>query len=466
MNQDVEDSRQWLTHCDTAPDLSFSETRFLAQKDQVPLGTGTGEGTGFDESPLQKKLSQHSRPKISHYVFREPSKLVATERPAIQHTALSVQLSQGDQWHPSGPQGITPSTPAAASATQGSLGKKQAKLQRSQGQLPHSDHESRSPTPYSWSVGDRRGSQQSRKLEDRLLKILYTGLSLRSLDEVNNSPGSMKGYCNIQDLRGLLESRKTHWLPQTSIHGMTTCNEAPESLAVVTETAQGLEKVTIGQFEGSEAASKSGNRPSHIQKTPDGLFCTPQRNHVRSQEDEVPKDLSPSSQQHRPVLIEPKSVWLDLEDDDAFFQKLDAAYCSIFEPEGVRPEPLGLEPIVRHRSNWSIAKQAHNHGSLSSRRRYPSFCGSIDTLLCDQFGRDVLPTFPNPSHRPHEELTAFPQSDIMALKASERHSTGEVLLQGPEVPPRFHLSGPLPENASEQLCPPVPPEFWRQKRLY
>jgi hypothetical protein len=154
---------------------------------------------------------------------------------------------------------------------------------------------------------------------------------------------------------------------------------------------------------------------------------------------------------------------VDIGDDDIFFQELDAAYCAIFEPEGVNPE---VESIVRNKSHQSIAYQTHDHTSAFCHNQDPSPVGSIDTLFCDQLDLDVSPTFANPSNQPQEELTAFSHSNSMRLKLPELSSTGEAMIRGPELQLKSHSINRLPSRTAPDTCSPIPPGFWTQKRLY
>lgn len=300
--------------------------------------------------------------------------------------------------------------------------------------------------PYSWSVSNRRGSQQSREVEDRLLKILHSGLSPRQLGDFSDSGGSRSGYCNIQDLKSLLESRKAYWQTQTSpgiqsLDGVTTRIDNRESSVMVNGPVQSPIKPALPQFKGSEAAPVSENRATHYEKSLDDLFRSPQCNRFHNQ--------------RGAESVEPSA-----EDDFIFFQELDAAYCAILEPKGASVSPLGPKSMVENESRRSFERQTQRESHPSHQKRHPSLCGSIDTLMYGQPDLHVLPAFAQHSLLLPEDLGALSQNNSTILRPSGLNSTRGLLVPGPEM-----LSKPQSRTAPES-CSPIPPGFWRQKRLY
>ncbi|KAJ5377369.1 uncharacterized protein N7496_004778 [Penicillium cataractarum] len=357
--------------CDV-PKISFSETQFLTRQDRGPLETGTGTGMAFDKSPLQKKLSgQHPRPKTSHYFFREPPKLASNEPPLVYHEESPLHTTLGDQLYPSKSQGIVPSPSTAAPAAQDRLHDLQSQLP------PHSVERSHSPTPYSWSISDRRGSQQSREVEDRLLKILHTGLSPRQLANSRDSGGSRSGYCTIQDLRSLLESQKAYWQTQTSpeiqsLDGVTTHLANRESSVMVTGTVQSPIKPALSQFKDSETGPRSNNRATNHEKPLDELFRSPQPNQLHSHEGNVSEKDFLASQPPLPARVGAESVEPGAEDDFIFFQELDAAYCAILEPKGANDGPLGQTSMVENEPHRPQVQHTQREDHLSHQKRHLS----------------------------------------------------------------------------------------------
>lgn len=383
----------------------------------------------------------------------------------LGHTVdSSAQSSHRDQWHPSGSKGVVPSLPAAGSITQENLGSILNRAHDIQSQLCHSFQESPSPTPYSWSVSDRQESQRSREVEDRLLKILHVGLSPQKSGHQHESVDSMKGYCNIQDLMNLLESRKPCWPSEASpglysLGGVSTHDETHEYISRLSGATQAPAKGSVSHLKYPDALSKSESRTGPRQASPDDGFCDSRHSPSHSQEVDVSKNILLSSQPRIRARVHQKLPGLDVGDDDIFFHELDAAYCAILEPETTRNEPLEEELVECNKSHPSI--------SFKSLNQDLSPVETIDTLLYGQVGLDFLTTFANSSHRPQEGLAALSSRGISRkFNAPELTSTRESFVRAPEVLLKSHPSNPLPSKTALEPCSPIPPGFWTQKRLY
>lgn len=459
------------TDSDTVPDISFSETQFLARQDRGPLPTGLGTAsTAFDESSLQKKLGgQHTHSRTSHYVFREPSKMVSNESPVVYHEESPPHTSQEDVLCPSKPQGVVPSPSAAAPVAQDSLCIKE-RLHELQSQLPpHSVQKSQSPTPYSWSVSDRRGSQQSKEVEDRLLKILHTGLSLRRLGSRSDSGDSRSGNHNLQDLKNIFESRKAYWQTQMSpgahsLDGITSRIEARESSMMVAGAVQSPIKMALSPFKQSEAGPGNDERATHCENSFDELFRSPQRNRYHSYEGERSKNGASPSQPPLPAHAGPGPVEPNAEDDFTFFQELDAAYCAILELKGVDNDPLEQRSRVKNESHRSFVRQTQREGHPSHPTRHTMSRRSRDTLLCDQPDLCVLTAFANPSPLPPDDMGTFPRDNTMKLRPSEL--TSGLLAAGPVLLPKRQSGDQILSRTAPESYPQIPPGFWRQNKLY
>ncbi|OKO97477.1 hypothetical protein PENSUB_10271 [Penicillium subrubescens] len=332
------------------PDSAFSEAQFLSHKERGQPGTGTGKGTTLDESPLQKKPDgKHTHPRVSHYDFHEPPKLRRTETYIGDNVNPSVQFSQGDQWHPSGSNGVVPTLPAAGPTTPDRLEHIPGKAHDINSPLRRSVQEPPSPTPYTWSVSDRHGSQRSREVEDRLLKILHVGLSPQKSGHQDEPVDSMNGHFNIQNLKSLLESRKACWQPEASLGlhslGGVSIHKTPEFFSGLSGTLQSPTKGSASQLKRSDAVSKSKNRAGPREASPDDVFRHSWHNQSPSHEVDVSKKVPLLSEPRLRAPVHQRLAGLDVGDDDIFFQKLDEAYCATFEPDGTKINPLNEDLV-------------------------------------------------------------------------------------------------------------------------
>ncbi|CEJ57273.1 hypothetical protein PMG11_05972 [Penicillium brasilianum] len=452
------------------PDLSFSETQFLSRQDRGPSVNVPGTGTAVDESPLQKKLGgQHPRSRTSHYVFREPPKLVSNEPPFVYHEESPPYTRRGDLLCPSKSQGVVPSPSAAAPVAQDSLGIKD-RLHELHSQLPpYSVQKSQSPTPYSWSVSDRCGSQQSKEVEDRLLKILHTGLSLRRLGSRSDSGDSRSGYRNFQDLKNIFESRKAYWQTQMSpgahsLNGTTSRIETRESSMMVAGAVQSPIKTALSPFRESEAGPGNNDRATNCENSLDELLRSPQRNRYHSYEGKRSKNGALPSQLPLPAYAGPEPVEPGAEDDFTFFQELDAAYCAILELKGADDDPLEQRSRVKNESHRSFVRQTQREGHPSYPARHVVSRGSRDTLLCGQPDLCDLTAFANPSPLPPDDMGTFPRDNTTKLRHSEL--TSDLLAAGPVLLPKRQSRDQILSKTAPESYSPIPPGFWRQKRLY
>jgi hypothetical protein len=432
--------------------------------------TVPGTGTAFDESPLQNKLGgQHPRSRTSHHVFREPPKLMSNEPPLNYHEESPPETGRGDLSCPSKSQGVSLSPSAAAPVAQDSLGIKD-RLHELQSQLPpHLVRKSQSPTPYSWSVSDRCGSQQSKEVEDRLLKILHAGLSLRRLGSRSGPGDSRSGYCNLQDLNNLLESRKACWQTQMSpgvhsLDGVMSRIETRESSMMVAGAVQSPIKTALSPFKESEAGPGNDNRATHYEKSLDELFRSAQRKQYHSYKGERSKNGAFSSQPSLPARAGPEPVKPGAEDDFAFFQELDAAYCAILEPKGADNDHLEQKSRVKNESHRSLVRQTQAEGHSFHPTRHAVVRGSRDTLLCGQPDPCYLTAFADPSSLPPDDLGAFPRDNTTTLRPPELNSN--LLAAGPVLLPNRQSRDQIHSRTVPEPCSPIPPGFWRQNRLY
>lgn len=456
----MDNSRPRLADHPQDPDIAFSETQFLAKKDGVTLGTGTGTvmDLTLGKSPMSKE--QRLRPMASHYVFCEPTKLVVAQTPA----------RQGDQRHSSNAKDVILSPQFAGSTAVGRSSKIRGKVQDVQSSLPFFVEGSSSATPYTWSISDQYGSQQSMEVEDHLLRILHVGLSPQKSANHNDLIQLNTQYCNTDDLRNLLESRKLYWHPETrhdhDCRGeVVKCNETHGSIAMAHGAANRLARVARSQSDNSEPFSLTRNRAGHKRTSPEKVFDSPQ-NHFHDQERRLTEDVSLSPQRNSRARHESISAILDVEDDDIFFKKLDAAFGAIFESEAESSIPV---PIRHNKPHRSIAHKPINGASVVSHilhNEYQSTADAVDALLCDQLGLKTLRTTGiDHCHDPDNELSVLTHGSFADSKHRYLPSTGDILERGPELP-KLRTSNPFSTTAYEPCKPSVPSGFWRQNRLY
>lgn len=421
-----------------------------------------------DKSPMN--IEQRLRPKASHYVFREPTKLVVTQTPAVSYAGKPARPNQEDQRHSCKSKDVILSPQFAGSGAEGSSNKVRGKVQDGQSSIPPFVERASSATPYSWSISDRRGSQQSREVEDRLLRVLHIGLSPQKSDDHNDSAQSNKQYYNTDDLRNLVESRKLYWQAETRhehdcLSGVATRNETHGSIAMAPRPAQRPARVARSQSDMSEAFSTSRNRAGHDRTSPKKVFDFPQ-SHFHGQEGEFKEHVALSPQRNSSAHHESISANLDVEDDDIFFKNLDAAFGAIFKPEA---EPSTPVPITRNKSHRLIAYKPIDGASVISHilhNKYQSPADPVDALLCDQPGLETLRTTGiDHCHDPDNELSVLTHGSLADSKHRNLPSTGEILDRGPELP-KLQTSTPFSITAYDPCKPSIPPGFWRQNRLY
>lgn len=465
----MDNSRPRLADHSQDADVAFSETQFIAKKDAATLGTGmwTVMDLTFGKSPMNKE--QRLRPQASQYVFREPTKLVVAQTPAVSYAGNQARPNQGDRRHSPNMKDAILSPQFAGSAAGGRSSKIRWKAQDIQSSLPVFVEGSSSATPHTWSISDRHRSQQSREVEDRLLKILHVGLPQKP-DDHDDLIQSNTQYCNTDDLRNLLESRKLYWHPETRHdHGrldeVAKRNQTHSSIAMAHRTAHRPARVARSQSDNSETFSTSRNRAGLKGTSPEQVFDCPQ-NHFHGQEGGFTEDVSPSLQRNYRACHESIFADLDIEEDDIFFKKLDKAFGAVFEPEVESSIPL---PIRRNKSHWSILYKPIDGASVVSHilhNEYQPTADPVDALLCDQPGLETLRTT-GINHYPDldNELSVLTHGSFADSKHQSLPLTGDILQRGLELP-KLQTSNPFSTTAYDPCNPSVPPGFWRQNRLY
>ncbi|KAJ5692541.1 hypothetical protein N7462_001964 [Penicillium macrosclerotiorum] len=139
------------------------------------------------------------------------------------------------------------------------------------------DQGSRSATPYTWSESERLGSYPSSQLnhvvELRLLDILHTGISAHEDNRGVVTPQLQRVYHSLQDLKGLLESRKSSW-ETTSPTVWNPENGSPQlTKAVLDDEVEQQQGLSLATFQNPTwEAPTADSHPCHTSENLSSIF--------------------------------------------------------------------------------------------------------------------------------------------------------------------------------------------------
>ncbi|KAJ5153331.1 uncharacterized protein N7482_009809 [Penicillium canariense] len=448
------------------PDLAFSENQFLSRNSRGSPGFGT-----ICDGPRMQRQRGEERPhrKVSHYIFREPEKLMDTTPPMLRHGELPAYTSQEDQRDPSGMQDIVLSLHTEGIAAKRSLDNVSSMAPDVQSQM-------RQPVQGTRSARKLPGSQLSQEMEAHLLNILHVGLSPRRPVTYNVPDASEGGRCNLQDLKGLLESRKAYWLPEASqtLHSfdrVRTRDENRESTPMASGIIRSPTHAKTSRWTSSEAAPKTKSRANLCRLCSGEVFRGPRSHQFHNHKVEVTTDLPPF--QRLPLSrVDLKASELDVEEDDIFLETLDAAYGAIFNTQSENLQPFEQKAEEHEASQLALAHVNQNHGNNPPPFSPPgvsSFCGSVDTLLCDQIGvENPYSSFAHLSHHLQEGHATLPDRPFTNTKLPAFSPAERAIEQGTNLTSTTHFMGPFlpPTTAHGSGRGSIPQGFWRPNRLY
>ncbi|EPS26970.1 hypothetical protein PDE_01910 [Penicillium oxalicum 114-2] len=303
----------------------------------------------------------------------------------------------------------------------------------------------RSATPYSWSISNGTVSRTNQILCDKLLDILHTGLFQKK--EYPGSGDATKKYYNLEDLKFLLRARKASW----------------ESDSPATVSNSDVEMMRQSQYSGSNAVNchadfiTSTSAGHDLFSSERGAGC--QYPSKQRQTYQVPATRTIAQPIPEALQAEVFTIHA-IEDDNSFFENLDAAYREI----------VGQESL-----------QETAHDNFFPVRSAPTMRG----LSCTAPELKDLSSFHPENVSMHHKLDSF---DIPAARLASHaigpashpfssHEAGNVrapwlrksttIMERTLDKPAKRLETPTAITIHQtELDLPVPPEFWKQKRLF
>lgn len=208
--------------------------------------------------------------------------------------------------------------------------------QQVQCQAEPSRPESRSATPYSWSKSESSKTRLERAVHRRLLEILHTGLSSVQNPGAENPGHIQKEYCDLHELKAILNGRKAHWQTEDSSSNSGCLRE--KSLE-----ANAKDEKDIGTLPDltPEVIPSSGRalppKSSFVEDSPRHSFDF-------HDYDRAPPVVSSYDGAQLGQLHDGMAMEAEVEDDEAFFRKLDEAFHEIMSPGSKDTQPDGERP--------------------------------------------------------------------------------------------------------------------------
>lgn len=269
---------------------------------------------------------------------------------------------------------------------------------------------SRSATPYSWSESESSKTRLERAVHRRLLEILHTGLSSIQNPGAEKPTCIQKKYCDLQELKAILNGRKAHW-------------------------------------RAGDSSSNSGCLREKRAVPPKSSFGedTPHQSHDFR---DYHRALPVASSYEEAQLGQPHDAMAmetEVEDDGAFFRKLDEAFHEIMspgrndtQPDGERPERMEAS---LHREAVASILSDHPRCNIPHPRPVPIAWHSTEKPARRPDGHCGFPRWPSHPGCPDE-------------------NAGNLYLTQPKQP----LS--VSTRAVNHETGVIPLGFWRRNRLY
>lgn len=296
----------------TGPNPAFSEKGLLSHR-KPPLDVTTSIKDGTEE---RRKWSKQSSQRDTLQAESRGS-ISASLRPFGSAVAQLGSRIANRRQDPSS-QDITSISP---NKRKHAMRQPQRPPGESKGQI-QPDEVSQSATPYSWSQS-QLGMDSESAIELQLLYMLHAGLSKVDTG-IQGQKGSQRTYCNLEELKVMLEARKAQW----------NCD--------VDNSKPGPQ----GSVDADETRKKDPG--AHIdEKSAAGLDFTDSPNGGDINLDQVlPMNMSRRSQSlnkrkasnfllHESHQVDLDSLAMEMEpqDDEDFYRHLDEVFHHIMEPE-------------------------------------------------------------------------------------------------------------------------------------
>lgn len=436
-------------------DLTFCETHFLSRK--RPSIQTPPAAIGVNERRNQSKENSA----LYDFAAQMADRTASRPRMDLGHTLQ--KQDKADSIQHSLPFGKTSDLDACHGSDDA-----QRTTQQLQVQERTSKQESRSATPYSWSDSEPSKTPLDRAVERCLLDILHTGLSPEQNRDAENAGDSQRRYCNIQELKTLLEDRKAHWEPgnsDTVLEPFIRNCFPGETITTRTKYEKTAGPLPILS---PEAVPSDGFSLPLNESIPDDIAYRSQRPHDCDRT--VPINTRYQDQEHSQLHADTDMMEAEVEDEKAFFRKLDEAFHEIMNPRSKEIEPTGGRPDA-HESACRASIHSKNGQCQLPLKAEPLRRESAASLLCDQLGFEISHLAPSPvgCHSAGELRTR-----------SGRHCSSRNLPNMPLDKGRTDCS----QNADDaRLTRPRPPlslsttpvdpdfsrvarGFWRPNRLY
>ncbi|KAJ5111326.1 hypothetical protein N7532_001861 [Penicillium argentinense] len=452
-----------LDHASSPTDLSLRERK-------IPFDIATTRGKG----PKLSRLSYHTRGKEWLDIYHHSFPALPDEKKANRRSNKSINAKDRISERRQGPKEskrfsireLTPSREKAP-AHDGQ--------QRSSSASEHiaSCREPRSSTPYIWSTSEPRVSRSDQTVEAHLLAVLHKGLSLKGTDDQGSMVHQTRHYYDLQDLKSILDAKKTAWGVQTVAASVgshlpsslvTGSNFAPSD---VSEGQKSLEIKKTTDWRGSIMA-RPGNQFSVEFMTPDQHQL-----HAYRLEDDDDRCLSSATDEacgHADLSMD--VIESDSNNQELFFKKLDARLQEIVGSEGEELTAAGgeLEILETLQGSWH-GLQADS-GCRATRIANNDSCDRLNILQCSSMeARNALSTMPRGTFPSVGAQFSTESSALCNGKAPTSHHFLTGSTSRPEKE-RRHFS-PLTSSRIPRLATrmnskrnDIPAGFWRQHKLY
>ncbi|KAJ6157746.1 hypothetical protein N7470_005338 [Penicillium chermesinum] len=316
-----------------------------------------------------------------------------------------------------------------------------------------------SATPFTWSETASKAPDDEKEIEGYLMEILHAGVLPVTTGERPVFTSANKKYCNLDDLKLLLQSRMALWNESHdagSIISISTALDIPSEHEMPSNTSSYHDRAVTGVMRPSNINpndSIKGMRPElscsspsrNFTSDPTGLTNTKLNTH------DGPTQSSQSVEHNQSIRIGEVDVGADT--DVTFFRSLDAAFWAIMGPQGdneishMKSPCLMPQPDVRNPKEESLLKTVNS-----------SFFGSIDTLShpaveIETAQRPIDSKVPLAAHHEPAEFIAPNGEERLDLSSSSVFlvTKKQSDFTAPTAPPTTHL---------------YPPGFWRRNILY
>lgn len=315
-------------------------------------------------------------------------------------------------------------------------------------------NDSDSGTPFTWSETASHARDSDSTIEAHLMRILHAGLLSPRLSDKDSPTTVNKNYCDLEDLKHLLQERKAAWEYSRGSCSVISINAAfnTPSASVGHDASCGIDQAAkpVGLFNSNDHRKKGSSIPFH-----QDLKQEPQDQSAKSKGfDTVESSQNPLQLIEYDWNPDIEGFEIHQDTDAAFFGSLDAAFWAIMGPTGDSNCHVAGSPNMHSPSRHFEAK---NKILLDTMK--PSAFGSIDTFLHPAIEVETV-QYPKVPMQP-ETLN---QDDHAALQ--KRSQQREILSAKPSVILATNEPSALHLYNAPQVDQQPPPSFWRKNTWY